>query len=342
MSLLLFCRLLVRTATLVVDAEKAPLAHSLVHRAQVGLVKQTTTVGQAYISDITTPAERTGDFALMTTVVGIGFVVGPAFGSLFARIHLRLPFFVAAALFLLDILCTVFFLKDSTRPADPTAVAAASTAAAPAPVAVAPAQVPAPAPVAMAPVAAPSSLPDSILRQRLVSGQSKESAAGAGGSAPAKRIVIAAGGGAAPAPAASTVASAAASASPAAKKPRATLRSLIVLPVKVQPSIPCGPAFMTWLVRVAIQDLAETMVEIGKNPLIARVLAVQVRLEQSSLCCWLSDCSLCRSLSADGGKCFAAHGAEHHAAVPCGERSDASFAVPVLLMRAFRVSTHFV
>jgi len=55
-------------------------------------------VAQASAADLAEPGQRARLFGLLGAAFGVGFVVGPALGSLAALVDPRLPFFVAAAL----------------------------------------------------------------------------------------------------------------------------------------------------------------------------------------------------------------------------------------------------
>jgi DHA1 family tetracycline resistance protein-like MFS transporter len=52
---------------------------------------------KAYISDVTTPANRARGMGLLGIAFGIGFALGPALGGLLGAIHLSVPAYVAAA-----------------------------------------------------------------------------------------------------------------------------------------------------------------------------------------------------------------------------------------------------
>jgi DHA1 family tetracycline resistance protein-like MFS transporter len=79
------------------------LVFLLLCRFGVGLVKQTVTMSSAYLSDVTNEQERTRAMSLNAMFMGIGFIVGPVSGSFVARIDSRLPFFLAAAVFALNL-----------------------------------------------------------------------------------------------------------------------------------------------------------------------------------------------------------------------------------------------
>ncbi|HLV97970.1 MAG TPA: MFS transporter [Ktedonobacterales bacterium] len=67
----------------------------------------------ACIADITKPEERGKYFGIVGGFSGLGFIIGPAVGGLLAGINYRVPFLVAAAVVLLDLLWGFFFLPES-------------------------------------------------------------------------------------------------------------------------------------------------------------------------------------------------------------------------------------
>lgn len=67
----------------------------------------------AYVSDSTTPEERTKWFGYMGAVMGIGLLAGPALGGLFGSISLSLPFFVTAGIIFLSMLAVYCWLPES-------------------------------------------------------------------------------------------------------------------------------------------------------------------------------------------------------------------------------------
>lgn len=70
----------------------------------------------AYIADVTPPEDRAKRFGLVGAAWGVGFVVGPAVGGMLGDINLRLPFYVAAGLALLNWLYGLFVLPESLPP----------------------------------------------------------------------------------------------------------------------------------------------------------------------------------------------------------------------------------
>lgn len=89
------------------------LAWLFVARLISGIMGASITTGNAYIADISTPETRARNFGLVGVAFGSGFVFGPAIGGLLGGISLRLPFFAAAGLALLNWLYGYFILPES-------------------------------------------------------------------------------------------------------------------------------------------------------------------------------------------------------------------------------------
>jgi MFS transporter, DHA1 family, tetracycline resistance protein len=67
----------------------------------------------AYIADTTAPELRAKRFGLVGAAWGFGFIVGPAFGGFLAGFDLRMPFWVAAGLCLVNAAYGLFILPES-------------------------------------------------------------------------------------------------------------------------------------------------------------------------------------------------------------------------------------
>src|ERR1700751_4898742 len=85
----------------------------LVSRLVGGASGASYTVAGSYIADLTTPENRSRSFGLMGAVFGLGFICGPMIGGLLAANNLRLPYFAAACLALLNWLNGYFILPES-------------------------------------------------------------------------------------------------------------------------------------------------------------------------------------------------------------------------------------
>ncbi len=73
-------------------------------------------VAQAYVADITPPAERAIGLGYLGAAFGLGFVLGPAVGGLLGHFNLALPMYVASALALINVGYIVKFLPESRPP----------------------------------------------------------------------------------------------------------------------------------------------------------------------------------------------------------------------------------
>ncbi len=78
-----------------------------------GAMQANMSVANAYVADITPPEERAKRFGMLGAMFGLGFILGPVMGGLLGAIDLRLPFFVAGSLALLNLLYGYFVLPES-------------------------------------------------------------------------------------------------------------------------------------------------------------------------------------------------------------------------------------
>jgi len=70
-------------------------------------------VANAYVADITPPADRARRFGLLGAMFGMGFILGPVMGGLLGSIDIHLPFFAAGGLAVLNWLYGYFVLPES-------------------------------------------------------------------------------------------------------------------------------------------------------------------------------------------------------------------------------------
>lgn len=83
-----------------------------------GITGANITAANAYIADVSSPAERAKNFGLVGATFGVGFIVGPALGGVLAGIGIRAPFYAAAGLALINWLYGYFILPESLAPAN--------------------------------------------------------------------------------------------------------------------------------------------------------------------------------------------------------------------------------
>lgn len=87
-------------------------------RAFDGFSGGSLSISHAAVSDVATPEERPRLFGLLGAGIALGFVLGPAIGSLAALGGVHVPFFVAAALCGVNA-ATAWWRLPETRPLDP-------------------------------------------------------------------------------------------------------------------------------------------------------------------------------------------------------------------------------
>lgn len=85
-------------------------------RVLAGLLGANFATANAYIADVSTDENRARNFGMIGMMFGLGFIFGPALGGLLGGIHLRLPFFAAAGLALVNWLYGYFVLPESLKP----------------------------------------------------------------------------------------------------------------------------------------------------------------------------------------------------------------------------------
>ena len=96
-----------------VTAIATTLSVLIVVRLFSGALMANAAVANAYVADITAPADRARRFGLLGAMFGLGFILGPVMGGLLGNIDLHLPFFVAGGLALLNLAYGFFVLPES-------------------------------------------------------------------------------------------------------------------------------------------------------------------------------------------------------------------------------------
>ena len=85
----------------------------IVVRLASGSMQSNLSIANAYVADITPPERRAKRFGMLGAMFGVGFILGPVMGGLLGAINLRLPFFVAGSLALVNLLYGYFVLPES-------------------------------------------------------------------------------------------------------------------------------------------------------------------------------------------------------------------------------------
>ena len=91
------------------------IAWLFVGRIIAGITGASFTTAYAYIADISDDENRSKNFGMIGAAFGVGFIIGPFIGGVLGDIGVRVPFFVAAALTLLNWLYGYFVLPESLK-----------------------------------------------------------------------------------------------------------------------------------------------------------------------------------------------------------------------------------
>lgn len=81
-----------------------------------GITAATVSTASAYIADVTPAEQRAARFGMLGAAFGMGFIVGPAVGGILGNFSLRLPFWAAAGLSLVNAAYGFFILPESLPP----------------------------------------------------------------------------------------------------------------------------------------------------------------------------------------------------------------------------------
>jgi DHA1 family tetracycline resistance protein-like MFS transporter len=82
-------------------------------RIVAGMTSANITAANAYIADVSPPEKRAANFGLVAAAFGLGFIAGPALGGVLGHYGLRVPFYAAAGMTLLNWLYGMFVLPES-------------------------------------------------------------------------------------------------------------------------------------------------------------------------------------------------------------------------------------
>jgi DHA1 family tetracycline resistance protein-like MFS transporter len=98
-------------------ATAGSVAMLLVARGLSGIAAANYGIAQAYLADVTPPAERSRAMGLVGAAFGLGFVIGPAAGGLLGRLGITAVPYAAAALSAVNLLLAAATLRESLPPA---------------------------------------------------------------------------------------------------------------------------------------------------------------------------------------------------------------------------------
>lgn len=88
----------------------------IVARTMGGAMQSNLAIANAYVADITPPEDRAKRFGLLGSMMGVGFIIGPVMGGLLGASNLKLPFWIAGGLVMLNVLYGYFVLPESLPP----------------------------------------------------------------------------------------------------------------------------------------------------------------------------------------------------------------------------------
>ncbi|WP_425489258.1 TCR/Tet family MFS transporter [Noviluteimonas gilva] len=85
----------------------------LVGRVVSAMFSASFTTANAYIADVTEPSKRAQAYGMIGAAFGLGFIIGPAIGGHLGEVNVRLPFWFAACLALVNFVYGLFVLPES-------------------------------------------------------------------------------------------------------------------------------------------------------------------------------------------------------------------------------------
>lgn len=94
------------------------LAWLFLGRMLAGVFSATFSVANAYVADITEPAERGRFFGYLGAAWSLGFIIGPLLGGVLGEYSSRLPFFATAGLALVNVVYGFFMLPETLKMKD--------------------------------------------------------------------------------------------------------------------------------------------------------------------------------------------------------------------------------
>ncbi len=89
------------------------IAWLFVGRIIAGIFGASYSVATAYIADISSKEEKAKNFGMIGVAFGVGFMIGPVIGGICGKYGTNVPFYVSAALTLLNFLFGLLFIPES-------------------------------------------------------------------------------------------------------------------------------------------------------------------------------------------------------------------------------------
>ncbi len=85
----------------------------VIGRCVSGMFGASYSTAMAYISDISTPENKTQNFGMVGAAFGVGFILGPAIGGFLGEVGVRVPFLAAAGVSLINFIYGFIVLKET-------------------------------------------------------------------------------------------------------------------------------------------------------------------------------------------------------------------------------------
>jgi DHA1 family tetracycline resistance protein-like MFS transporter len=85
-------------------------------RILAGICGASFTTASSYIADISKPEDKAKNFGLIGVAFGLGFILGPIIGGLAGSENVRVPFWIAAGLSMVNATLCFFLLPESLKP----------------------------------------------------------------------------------------------------------------------------------------------------------------------------------------------------------------------------------
>lgn len=82
-------------------------------RFLAGITGASITAATAYVADISSPEKKAQNFGMISAAFGLGFIIGPVLGGLLSKYGIRVPFYAAAGLSMLNFVYGLFILPES-------------------------------------------------------------------------------------------------------------------------------------------------------------------------------------------------------------------------------------
>jgi DHA1 family tetracycline resistance protein-like MFS transporter len=92
------------------------LAWLFAGRVLAGICGASWIIANAFVADISAPEDRARLYGIMGAAFGLGFIIGPAIGGLLGTFGPRVPFYVAAAVSVVNLIFGWFILPETLAP----------------------------------------------------------------------------------------------------------------------------------------------------------------------------------------------------------------------------------